>query len=131
MKQISIAIVVAIVIIAIPLFLFRATNSNRNIEVEENVNNVSIVDGKQIIDMSAKGGYSPRHSIAKAGIPTILRVNTSGTFDCSASIRLPSINVSRTLPQSGTTNIDLGVQKVGLFQGTCGMGMYPFDINFQ
>jgi Cu+-exporting ATPase len=129
MKQIVISIVVAVVIIAVPLVLFRG--SKKEVPLQENINNVSIVDGKQIIDMTAKGGYSPRHSIAKAGISTVLRVSTSGTFDCSASIRLPSINVSKILPQTGTTEIDLGTQKVGLFKGTCGMGMYPFDIDFQ
>lgn len=99
--------------------------------VEENVNNVSIINGKQIIEIRAKGGYRPIHSFAKAGMPTILRVDTNGTFDCSSSIRIPSMNIGQNLPMSGTTDIDLGVQKVGIFQGTCGMGMYPFDIKFE
>lgn len=94
-------------------------------------NNVSIVDGKQIIEITAKGGYQPRKSIAKAGIPTILRFNTAGTFDCSSFVRIPSMDISKTLPQSGATDIDIGIQKVGLFQGMCGMGMYPFEVDFQ
>ena len=28
-------------------------------------------------------------------------------------------------------DIDLGNQKLGILQGTCGMGMYPFEIDFQ
>ena len=99
--------------------------------IEQNANNVSIVDGKQIITMKAKGGFSPVHSIAKAGIPTILRVDTNGTFDCSSIIRIPSLNISKNLPLSGTTDIDIGVQKIGTFDGTCGMGMYPFDVKFE
>jgi plastocyanin domain-containing protein len=95
------------------------------------VNNVSIVAGKQIIEIRAKGGYLPVHSVAKADMPTTLRVNTSGTFDCSSSIRIPSLNISRNLPMSGVTDIDLGVPKIGMFYGTCGMGMYPFDIKFE
>ena len=99
---------------------------------EENANNVSMaVDGKQIIEIRAKGGYSPVHSVAKAGVPTILRVDTNGTFDCSSSIRIPNLNISRNLPMSGTTDIDIGAQSVGTLQGTCGMGMYPFDIKFE
>src|SRR3989344_8016301 len=85
-------------------------------------NNVSIVDGKQIIDLTARGGYSPRQSTAKAGIPTILKVKTGGTFDCSSAIRIPSMNISRNLPASGNTEIDLGSPQVSLLQGTCGMG---------
>lgn len=99
--------------------------------IEENVNNVSVVDGKQIIEIRAKGGYSPKHTIAKAGIPTILRMNTNGTFDCTSSVRLPSLNISQSLPMSGSTDIDLGTQKVSTLNGTCGMGMYPFDIKFE
>jgi len=96
-----------------------------------NENNVSIVDGKQIIEIRAKGGYQPRKSIAKVGLPTILRFNTSGTFDCSSSVRIPSMNISKALPQSGSTDIDIGNGKLGTLQGSCGMGMYPFEIEFQ
>ena len=97
----------------------------------ENANNVSVVDGKQIIEIRAKGGYFPVHSLAKAGIPTILRMNTNGTFDCTSSVRIPGLNISQNLPLSGSTDIDLGTQKVSTIQGTCGMGMYPFDIKFE
>jgi len=97
---------------------------------EQNINNVSIVDGKQIIEIKAKGGFLPVHSTAKAGISTILRVDTNGTFDCSSIVRIPSMNITENLPMSGTTDIDIGVQKIGKFEGTCGMGMYPFDVDF-
>lgn len=96
-----------------------------------NANNVSIVDGTQIIEISAKGGYQPRKSIAKAGIPTIIRFDTKGTFDCSSSVRIPSMNISKSLPQTGSTDIDIGTQQVATLQGTCGMGMYPFEVEFQ
>lgn len=94
-------------------------------------NNVTIVDGKQIIEIKAKGGYSPRKSIAKSGIPTILRFKTEATFDCSSAIRIASLNISKNLPQSGMTDIDIGTNESGIFRGTCGMGMYPFEIEFQ
>lgn len=97
----------------------------------ENVNNVSIVDGKQIIEIKAKGGFNPVHSIAKAGIPTILRLNTSGTFDCTSVVRIPKMNIYQNLPPSGVTDVDLGTLQVSTIQGTCGMGMYPFDIKFE
>ncbi len=93
-------------------------------------NNVSIVDGNQMIVIHAKGGYQPRRSIAKAGLPSILRFDTSGTFDCSASVRLPSLGISRSLPLTGQTDIDIGIAKAGTFRGTCGMGMYPFEVEF-
>lgn len=93
-------------------------------------NNVSMEDGKQVVAIDAKGGYVPRKSIAKAGIPTVIRFNTQATFDCSSSVRIPSMNISKILPQTGSTDIDVGVQKVGPLQGSCGMGMYPFEVEF-
>ncbi len=96
-----------------------------------NANNVSMVDGKQIVEIRAKGGYQPRVSTAKAGLPTILRFNTAGTFDCSAAVRIPSLDISKILPQSGATDINLGNPKFGTLSGSCGMGMYPFEIKFE
>ena len=93
--------------------------------------NVAVIDGTQIITIDAKAGYLPRKSSAKAGIPTTIRFNTEGTFDCSASVRIPSMNITKILPQTGSTNIDIGTQQVATLQGTCGMGMYPFEVEFK
>ena len=127
MKATIISVAVALVLIG-GSFVF--SKSGTGTEQITEGNNVSIVDGKQIIDLRAKGGYSPRRSIAKAGIPTILRLSTNGTFDCSSSIRIPSMNITKNLPNSGTTDIDLGNPQVATINGSCGMGMYPFEIIF-
>ncbi|MFZ2831531.1 MAG: cupredoxin domain-containing protein [Minisyncoccia bacterium] len=111
-------------------FLFKNGKNSTNTDTPPPANNVSIVEGKQIIEIRAKGGYQPRKSVAKAGVPTIVKFNTSGTFDCSSSVRIPSMNISKILPQTGVTDIELGIAKVGILQGTCGMGMYPFEIDF-
>jgi plastocyanin domain-containing protein len=131
MKNTIIAISIALVFIALAFIIKGGENNNQiNKQEQEPVNNVSIVDGIQIIEITAKGGYIPRKSIAQANIPTILRFNTKGTFDCSSSVRIPSMNISKLLPQSGVTDIDLSVQNTGTLSGTCGMGMYPFEIEF-
>lgn len=93
--------------------------------------NVSMVDGKQVIEMNVKGGYSPKKTIAKAGLPTVIKFNTNGTFDCSSAVRIPSMGISKNLPPSGTTEVDLGTPKVATLQGVCVMGMYSFQIDFQ
>lgn len=104
--------------------------SNIN-KIDQPVNNVSIVDGKQIIEINAKGGYQPRKSIAKAGIPTIIRFNTSGTFDCTSYVRIPNMDITKILPQTGSTDVEIGSLGIKLLKGSCGMGMYPFEIDFQ
>lgn len=126
MKTTFISIIIAIAFIG-GAFVFSKGNS----KTDTPANNVSIVDGKQIIEIRAKGGYQPRKSMAKAGLPTILRFDTNGTFDCSSSVRIPSMGISKRLPQTGTTDIDIGSQQIATLQGTCGMGMYPFEIDFQ
>jgi plastocyanin domain-containing protein len=128
----TIAIIISILMIGgAILFINKGSSSAVPITQEKNIQNVSIVDGKQIIKIKAKGGYTPRTSVAKANIPTILRFDTNGTFDCSSSVRIPSLNISKILPNSGTTDIDLGNSNLGTLQGTCGMGMYPFEISFE
>lgn len=93
--------------------------------------NVQITDGIQYITITAKGGYSPKVTQATAGIPTVLQVETKGTFDCSSALLIPGLDVSMYLPASGITDIDLGTPESGTLEGTCSMGMYRFDINFQ
>lgn len=133
MKSISIALGIGVVLIGGAIMLSRGNTATPVTGTPSEVpeNNVAIVDGKQIITLSAKGGYEPRTSVAKAGIPTVIRFDTRGTFDCSASVRIPSMNISRMLPQTGSTDIDIGTPQAGPLQGTCGMGMYPFEVTFQ
>ena len=91
----------------------------------------SVIDGTQVVNIRAKGGYQPQESSAKAGIPTVLRISTSSTFDCSSSIRIPSMNIRTSLPPTGTTDIALRRLSLGILQGTCGMGRYPFQMKVQ
>lgn len=94
-------------------------------------NNVEIKNEIQYIKITARGGYSPQTTIAQAGIPTKLIMKTNGVYDCSTSLVIRSIGYQKILPQTGETEIDIGIPKVGEpLQGICGMGMYNFLINF-
>lgn len=93
--------------------------------------NVTEENGKQIVTISAKGGYLPKITEAKAGMPTVLRVETQNTFDCSAVLAIPSMDYQKNLPPTGVTEVELPPQEVGsTFEGLCGMGMYRFEIAF-
>ena len=128
MKLTIISIFIAVALIG-GMIIFSGNNPSTTNNIS--ANNVSIVDGKQIIEIGVKGGYNPTKSSAKAGMPTIIRFVTNGTFDCSSSIRIPSMSITKILPQTGTTDIDIGTSQLGTFSGTCGMGMYRFQIDFQ
>ncbi len=93
--------------------------------------NVSVVDGRQVIALAVKGGYSPPISHAKADMPTVLRLETSSTFDCSSAITIPAIGYRENLPASGVTQVNVPPQKAGTtLQGLCAMGMKSFQISF-
>ncbi|MEK7606517.1 MAG: cupredoxin domain-containing protein [Patescibacteria group bacterium] len=128
MKSIFLALILAGLFITAGIVF---SPKNTGTEDGAPINSVSIVDGTQFINLTAKGGYTPKKSVAQAGIPTILRFTTKGTFDCSAALRIPSLDISANLTPSGTKEIDIGSPEAGVLQGTCGMGMYPFEIEFQ
>ncbi len=93
---------------------------------------VHIEDGVQIIDLAAKGGFTPGLVEARADLPTELRITTNGTYDCSSSIVIPSLGYKKTLPATGIETIRISTDKAtGTLEGTCGMGMYSFEIAFK
>ncbi len=130
MKSTTIAILGAAIIIGGAIVL-TSRGGPTTAEAIAPANNVTIVDGKQIITIQVKGGYTPKKSTAKLGVPTILRFTTNGTFDCTSGVRIPSMGISKTLPSTGTTDIDRGSPTVATLQGVCSMGMYPFEVDFQ
>ncbi|MEK7480122.1 MAG: cupredoxin domain-containing protein [Patescibacteria group bacterium] len=124
-KPILISILVSVVLIGGAFWL--ATQSSGGAAS----GTATIVDGIQYVDISAKGGYSPRVVTAKAGVPTVLRMKTSGTFDCSASLVIPKLSYQKFLQPSGTEEISIPGEKAqGTMQGLCSMGMYNFQIQF-
>ncbi len=132
MKETATSILIALLLIGGAFWL------TRDREVEQNLGetiapgaNVKVVDGRQIIEIRAKAGYQPRRSVAKAGIPTTLRFDSKGTFDCSASVSIPEKKIRQSLDFSGSTDIDIGTPIAGVMKGGCSMGMYPFEIDFQ
>lgn len=131
MKGIILSVVIVLGLIGGSFWLSKSGTNSSQTGTSVNENNVSIVDGKQIVTIKARGGYQPRKSYAQSGIPTVVRFSTNGTFDCSSFIRIPSLNISQSLPQKGNTDIEIGTPQVSTLKGSCGMGMYPFEIEFK
>ncbi len=143
-KTIITSIIIAVIIIGGSMIFSSPKSENQPVIIPDNntststtsvnintSNNITIENGVQIIELKTKGGYSPRKSVAQAGLPTIIRFKTTSTFDCSLSLRIPSINYSQILPQTGQTDVSIGTSTLGIFRGSCSMGMYPFEINFK
>ena len=130
MKSTIIAVLIGVVFVGAAVMLSQKTKSDSEIPASQN--NTVVADGKQVVTITAKGGYSPRQTNAKADTPTILRMQTSGTFDCSSTLNIPSLSYQKTLPATGVTEIEIQPQKAGsTIEGLCGMGMYKFEIAFK
>lgn len=128
--KLGIITIAAIAIVGVSGYVLSRGNRS-NTTPTQIQNNVSVVDGKQVVAIVAKGGYTPRNSNAKANMPTVLKVITNSTFDCSSSIVISDIGYRKYLPSSGETLIDIPPQQPGtVMQGTCSMGMYRFAIHF-
>ena len=89
-------------------------------------------DGTQNLAVLANRGYFPLQYTAKAGIPSVLRVYTDRTFDCSRAFYLPDLKKQAVLESKGVATFPIPPMAKGatLF-GTCGMGMYTFTIRFE
>ncbi|MEK7612250.1 MAG: cupredoxin domain-containing protein [Patescibacteria group bacterium] len=129
MNKIPYIIITLALVVGIGIVFFG--QSKNNTDTGGSAQNVEIRDGIQYITINARGGYSPKVSTAQADIPTKLILKTNSTYDCSASLVIPSIGFQKILAQTGEEVIDLGIPKAGQpFQGLCSMGMYNFSINF-
>lgn len=121
------AIVVSILVIVTALVLNPpsvAKGDNNNVGKV-----IAETNGKQLIHITAKAGFTPNSFIAESQKPIILRVSTKNTFDCTSTISIPTLGINKTLPFSGITDIEIPAQASGsTITGTCSMGMYSFSI---
>ncbi len=87
-------------------------------------------DGKQetIID-AASNGYTSKTTTLKAGIPVKLTLSSHNVQSCARSFLIPSLHISKILPQDGNTVIEFTPNKTGVLAYTCGMGMYTGSFN--
>lgn len=127
-KNIIISIAISIALIGGTLYFVSDRSASPSGEVAQS-ENIEIRDGVQYVTITAKGGYAPRITEIKGGLPTKLVVKTDGTYDCSASLVIHSLGFQKILQPTGEEVIDLGILKSGeKVQGVCGMGMYNFQI---
>lgn len=129
MKSIFLAIIIAVGLIGGTVYLVTANQNQTQSNAESNV---TIKNGQQIVKITAKGGYQPKVTTAKAGLPTTLQIETTGTYDCSTAIVIPDLNYKSNLPPSGITEVSIPPKQPGeVLNSGCSMGMYHFQIKFE
>lgn len=121
------------VVAALAYALFAKSSDPKPATVQGNLGpNIVMENGTQVILISAKGGYTPRSVTAKAGVPTVLRIKTENTYDCSIALNVPKLKFRQVLQPSGTVDIPVSEsQAKGTLQGVCSMGMYSFAVTFK
>lgn len=100
---------------------------------DSNFSNSSVknIDGIQTITLKAGLGYSPNRIMASASVPTVLEINTNNTYDCTAFLNIPALNIKKFLPPTGITKIEIEPRKAGdVLEGFCGSDTYKFVIRF-
>lgn len=82
-------------------------------------------EGKQeaTINVTSRG-YTPSSDYLKVGVPVKLKLVSSNVQSCARSFFIPSLKISKILPENGTETIEFTPNKAGLLSFTCGMGMY-------
>jgi Cu+-exporting ATPase len=82
-----------------------------------------VEDGRQVVDITVKGGYSPSLIRVEAGKPVRLRFDRQENSDCTARVVFPDFRKSASLAAFGTTTLDLDVAEPGEYSWACGMNM--------
>lgn len=133
-KNIIVSITISFFIILFAMYMIAGKSNNivNNNENMASAQNISITDGIQYVTIKAGGGYSPKVSTIKSGIPTKLIIKTNNTYDCSSALSIPSLNIRKMLQPTGEEVIDLGSpESEKIIDGTCSMGMYRFQIKVE
>lgn len=132
-KTILILVISSILVLG---FIILSSSGNKDNSANASVKGVesaltNSIDGIQEATINVRGGYLPKSVTLEANKPSRLKMITKNTYDCSASLVIPSLNINTNLPASGTTSFDIKAQKPGTeITGSCSMGMYAFKIKF-
>lgn len=79
--------------------------------------------GRQVVDITVKGGYSPNLVRVEAGTPVRLRFDRQDNSDRTSRVVFPDFRRSVSLAAFGTTTLDLDIDEPGEYSWACGMNM--------
>ena len=79
--------------------------------------------GRQEVEVTVQGGYTPATIHVKAGAPVRLRFDRKETSGCSEEVVFADFGIRKFLPAHQQTVIDLTPPKPGVYEFTCGMSM--------
>lgn len=74
-------------------------------------------------------GYKSDINTLKLGVPVKVNLITNQVGGCARAFTIPSFNINKILPATGTTTIEFTPNKLGQLTYTCSMGMYSGTFN--
>mgnify|MGYP003393874439 CR=1 FL=1 len=85
---------------------------------------VQIVDGKQIVKMTASGyTYTPNRFTVVEGVPVEWQIDGGNAAGCGKVVVMPSLGISKYLSPQGITTITFTPTQTGDIPFNCSMGM--------
>ncbi|MBI2103715.1 sulfite exporter TauE/SafE family protein [Candidatus Woesebacteria bacterium] len=86
--------------------------------------------GQQEVTINVRSnGYTTSTSALQKGVPVKLSLVTSNVQGCTRGFAIPSLNISKVLPQTGTETIVFTPTRTGTLAFSCNMGMYTGSFN--
>ncbi|AFY73584.1 hypothetical protein Syn7502_01516 [Synechococcus sp. PCC 7502] len=83
-----------------------------------------ISDGVQEVTITVDGGYVPSLVTVKRGQPVRLQFNRRDPSSCLEKVLFPDFHVAQDLTLNQTTPVEFTPDSLGVFQFSCGMGMF-------
>ena len=80
--------------------------------------------GIQEVTITVDGGYVPSLITVKRGQPVRLQFDRRDPSSCLEKVLFPDFHVAEDLVLNQTTPVEFTPQTVGMFQFSCGMGMF-------
>lgn len=77
----------------------------------------------------SNSGYQSDVNTLKVGKPVTLNLSAENVTSCARAFVIPSLNISKLLPSTGTTTLEFTPTTVGKLVYTCSMGMYTGSFN--
>lgn len=95
-----------------------------------NVANINSAGKQDVVINVFNSGYQSNVKTLKSGVAVNLKLITNNTRGCSRAFTIPEYNISKVLPETGTTTVEFTPTKKGRLTYTCSMGMYTgyFDV---
>jgi Cu+-exporting ATPase len=79
--------------------------------------------GRQEVEITVKGGYSPNLIRVHEGVPLRLIFDRQEAGECTSRIVFPDLGISRSLPPFARTTVEFTPDRIGEFGFACGMNM--------